>query len=60
MDRQSIYNFQNLLIALVVVVPLSLLGGIFSLKGIYVAIIIAMYCELTFDRINELKYDKRF
>lgn len=55
MDKQSIYNFQNLLIALVVVVPLALLGGIFSFKGIYVAIIIAMYCELVFDRLQELK-----
>lgn len=55
MDKQSIYNFQNLLIAAVIVIPLSLFTGIFSIKGFYVALIIAMYCELVFDRLQELK-----
>lgn len=55
MDKQSIYNFQNLLIAVVVVLPLSLLTGVFSIEGFYVALIVAMYCELVYDRLKELK-----
>lgn len=60
MDKQSKYNFQNLLIAAIIVIPLSLFTGIFSFKGFYVAIIVAMYCELVFDRFIELEYDTRF